>query len=998
MHFNPFSTFCARRIAWELASNESLGAVVLEMFDDRWERMQALHPEGSAMRSLLDNEMQAVSETASTLQIPTTFGDMSDEDLDAVFTELTDRTLDDSRTPSGWMRIWRDLVDSFSPLMSDTRPAGEVDGPNPAYKLLAVVLLLLATPVALLRNFLVLAMEAPFSNTAFILLASLSVSAWLLSTPELWQSSKTDSADGLFWQLASAVLVLPLLALWRVQLRALLTERNARLASELRAACRSCGGRTVVLAVLGSWHVSGVSQQLQAEEDLRKIRSRERRLDAPPAMEKGYETLRANGAIMRDFPCTRIRLRARLQRARAGAGTAGTGRLPTRTQPMLDEATLANLKHALPKVNSAVGVRVATAVERFIVANGVKGSQITVMKVNLYKEGLRELVCDVAIPQSVSPCGVARTLKMALGEATQPEAVSLLHVLRVTSAQVSTLQIEVRPSKERLLHNLRAAIPSVTMSQKKVTQITEAALKCSSIYMPVMESQKDQVQELMSRPSKSTHCGALGTAELPDPAWHGVRLLSGLLALAGAAQQRLKATLAPNTAWAKGVFGESVPQRHQCRWHSGAGLIPEAAAFDPGVQKRERLCEEVMLAQRIYEQDTAAHDLVASKLELHFERLRDLVAAWDTLESSLEVVWVRNRFREPDSFGYPCVRIGVCQYVQDPRHKIRECTVRFISEITLHCTAFVEAKESAGAFELQEELQVALAACGVNATTFDLAEAVVADALDCTAIQIRRSAVQEVERVLAFLERYAPQIGEEEKGPAKVLLEEAIAQAVASGCAASSIAAHVARLSPKVPEILSSLEKVENQEPQQPRRPVLIRLLQCPAHKPRARAQRTADVFRNAFGPLTYQGPNLIDFAQNQIRESYLTESQVQQTQRTVPAVVPEGVWREPTYAPVMAVPRPAPCFAKSPSSSVVERPITREELESRGNFLEEGAQLIQPGNWSSSGAARVTYRNMVPAKVEDLLEMPRRERPQLSGLVAQGSHSRTARKHVGTF
>ncbi|CAJ1378850.1 unnamed protein product [Effrenium voratum] len=165
-----------------------------------------------------------------------------------------------------------------------------------------------------------------------------------------------------------------------------------------------------------------------------------------------------------------------------------------------------------------------------------------------------------------------------------------------------------------------------------------------------------------------------------------------------------------------------------------------------------------------------------------------------------------------------------------------------------------------------------------------------------------------------------------------------------------------------------------------------------------ARAQRTADVFRNAFGPLTYQGPNLIDFAQNQIRESYLTESQVQQTQRTVPAVVPEGVWREPTYAPVMAVPRPAPCFAKSPSSSVVERPITREELESRGNFLEEGAQLIQPGNWSSSGAARVTYRNMVPVKVEDLLEMPRRERPQLSGLVAQGSHSRTARKHVGTF
>ena len=38
----------------------------------------------------------------------------------------------------------------------------------------------------------------------------------------------------------------------------------------------------------------------------------------------------------------------------------------------------------------------------------------------------------------------------------------------------------------------------------------------------------------------------------------------------------------------------------------------------------------------------------------------------------------------------------------------------------------------------------------------------------------------------------------------------------------------------------------------------LPRLLQCPAHKPRARAQRTADVFRNAFGPLTYQGVELL--------------------------------------------------------------------------------------------------------------------------------------------
>lgn len=39
MHFNPFSTFSARRIAWNLLENQTLKAVVLEMFDDRWHRM-----------------------------------------------------------------------------------------------------------------------------------------------------------------------------------------------------------------------------------------------------------------------------------------------------------------------------------------------------------------------------------------------------------------------------------------------------------------------------------------------------------------------------------------------------------------------------------------------------------------------------------------------------------------------------------------------------------------------------------------------------------------------------------------------------------------------------------------------------------------------------------------------------------------------------------------------------------------------------------------------
>ena len=39
MHFNPLSTFCAKTLAQELVDANVLAAVVLEMFDGRWQRM-----------------------------------------------------------------------------------------------------------------------------------------------------------------------------------------------------------------------------------------------------------------------------------------------------------------------------------------------------------------------------------------------------------------------------------------------------------------------------------------------------------------------------------------------------------------------------------------------------------------------------------------------------------------------------------------------------------------------------------------------------------------------------------------------------------------------------------------------------------------------------------------------------------------------------------------------------------------------------------------------
>eukprot|EP00434_Breviolum_minutum_P019959 symbB.v1.2.017608.t1/scaffold1377.1/size122625/1 len=91
MHFNPFSTFSARRIAWNLLENQTLKAVVLEMFDDRWHRMLQLHSEGE-LRLIFDNEMQAVAEIANSSAVPITFADLSDEELDVVFDEVLNET------------------------------------------------------------------------------------------------------------------------------------------------------------------------------------------------------------------------------------------------------------------------------------------------------------------------------------------------------------------------------------------------------------------------------------------------------------------------------------------------------------------------------------------------------------------------------------------------------------------------------------------------------------------------------------------------------------------------------------------------------------------------------------------------------------------------------------------------------------------------------------------------------------------------------------------
>ncbi|CAK9093257.1 unnamed protein product [Durusdinium trenchii] len=542
------------------------------------------------------------------------------------------------------------------------------------------------------------------------------------------------------------------------------------------------------------------------------------------AMEEAREMLVRHGSLMRELLPTRLRLRAHLKRARH-AGEGG------RPRPMLDEATLASIQKAIPRSSSTIGTRVVNAVDRLLASHQVKPRRVTMMKVNHYKEGLRELICDVEIPETVSPVGLQRALQVSLEGA---EGSSLLHALRMACAQVSTLEVEVRPSTERLVSNLRMAIPSTGINARRADTVMEAALKRSRVYKGLLDS--PGMAGLVARPSKCL-CGGQLVPHLPetrrDPPWHGVKELSGLLALAGAAHKQLKEALAPGSSWAKGVWGDQVARTHGCRTFKGSTtLLPKGSFFDPGVKKREKLSEDLLLAQRVYEQqDTAAHDLLASEVHVHFDSLSDLCEAWDILESKMEVVWVKNRFGEPDFFGYPCVQIGVEQQVQDPRYSSKECILSYISQITLHYVPLFEAKTSPTARRLREELQEALAKCGINGSTVHLAEAVVADSADCTRIQMRRSAIAEVERVLAFLERYAMQLEEEERRPASALFWDAVTVAESFGCSRSEILNGLSRhMSVLVKATLGiTLHQVFQDAPQPPetqapRRPVLTRI------------------------------------------------------------------------------------------------------------------------------------------------------------------------------
>eukprot|EP00435_Cladocopium_sp_Y103_P013982 s3674_g3.t1 len=184
---------------------------------------------------------------------------------------------------------------------------------------------------------------------------------------------------------------------------------------------------------------------------------------------------------------------------------------------------------------------------------------------------------QVDIPDTVSPCGLQRALQASF-ENAHSEAAGFLHALRLACAQVSTLEVEVRPSKERLVNNLRMTIPNIGINARRGGAVVEAALKCSAIYKPVLAETAD-LSEVLSRPSKCV--SGVGLSDIADAASLLIVKLTDF-GCSKRSEETCKHTLRGSIPWmAPEVMNERAYGRKADVWSLGCVFIEMITAKPP---------------------------------------------------------------------------------------------------------------------------------------------------------------------------------------------------------------------------------------------------------------------------------------------------------------------------------------------------------------------------------------------------------------------------------
>ena len=140
MHYNPVSVALAERVVRELAEEDQLGAVALEVCPSRWDSTLRARPRGSLLRRICDNEFQAAAEVAEDFSCGLALADQSIEVTSGRLAQLAKQTVVQLFTGEA-EAVRRDIGVGWRALQGEGVRAGAYVSPG----------LLLGAPVALLR-------------------------------------------------------------------------------------------------------------------------------------------------------------------------------------------------------------------------------------------------------------------------------------------------------------------------------------------------------------------------------------------------------------------------------------------------------------------------------------------------------------------------------------------------------------------------------------------------------------------------------------------------------------------------------------------------------------------------------------------------------------------------------------------------------------------------------------------------------------------------------
>mmetsp|Transcript_16801 Transcript_16801/g.30127 ORF Transcript_16801/g.30127 Transcript_16801/m.30127 type:complete len:372 (-) Transcript_16801:314-1429(-) len=290
MHYNPSSIETVRKVVSEVAAKSSNLSLVVELCPERFKAMREI-PRKSVLGQLFDNEMLAAFEAARDAGVDNiVLGDCTDAELSSRIAAVAKSTGSDILNPfqGGWQAILRDFERLGSSMTG--KPAFQSktkkDNSRRIIQLedLFEASLLMGAPLALIRNFVVLAVKLPsfIKATALVglsfMLRQTFLSNALAERPhdESHAVAATTmhehmvTANHLMWDPFTIAVLVALsvtnLAMYtafaRVAAVALLLERDEILAASIRDCCRQAGNRTVV-AVLGMAHCNGVARLLR---------------------------------------------------------------------------------------------------------------------------------------------------------------------------------------------------------------------------------------------------------------------------------------------------------------------------------------------------------------------------------------------------------------------------------------------------------------------------------------------------------------------------------------------------------------------------------------------------------------------------------------------------------------------------------------------------------------------------------------------------------------